>query len=618
MSSGIPDAEGSSTVVKLPTYKGVPAGYQKFRLRFSAYCNAKGFAIGLRPQAVNMPTSETDVTDTDPLVAASKLAYVKANANAVSAYTLALEGDQVFQMVMSATTADWPNGLAHLITDKLEAQYQPHDLVAEIELDAKMQSIIMETNASPLLLFNQIAALQLGYSAPGRVIPDSKFYPLIIRVAPHQYDDVIQTALEAGTVSLDSIQTAMMKKYRFIIAKNPKLGVAPAIRSPFEGKSPNETGLMDVPDIICYKCRAEGHKANDPNCPLKSKPYAGSAGRNGSQGGRGNGKFRGECNHCGMRGHKASDCFEKSENAGRRPRNWKSKMTGVANGAAINDDYTPSELNAVAIDVDWSSCRSCDREIDRSEVGLMAVMPSQPTLALLNDPNIFVGDNGATCDSTASDYGMYDCIESVTNADSRIMSDKKSTEALNITVVPINSLDFEVGEDDTADAESVTSVIENEEPDDEDESQEVPIAEDAPISAVITRNGRVSVTPQRLLKVFKLLHIKAMHRAMAYIVSYPSRGYVLNPKRRWNSKPDSIEFEISEEADSEYTRHVKLSLLHEMKEVGIIKTVWCPRWDNPADMFTKNLAGKVSKYREFLDDPDFNKYRETLFGKDEY
>ena len=248
----------------------------------------------------------------------------------------------------------------------------------------------------------------------------------------------------------------------------------------------------------------------------------------------------------------------------------------------------------------------------------MAVMPSQPTLALLNDPNIFVGDNGATCDSTASDYGMYDCIESVTNADSRIMSEKKSTEALNITVVPINSLDFEVGEDDTADAESVTSVIENEEPDDEDESQEVPIAEDAPVRAVITRNGRVSVTPQRLLKVFKLLHIKAMHRAMAYIVSNPSRGYVLNPKRRWNSKPDSIEFEISEEADSEYTRHVKLSLLHEMKEVGIIKTVWCPRWDNPADMFTKNLAGKVSKYREFLDDPDFNKYRETLFGKDEY
>ena len=132
MSSGIPDAEGSSTVVKLPTYKGVPAGYQKFRLRFSAYCNAKGFVIGLKPQAVNMPTSETDVTDTDPLVAASKLAYVKANANAVSAYTPALEGDQVFQMVMSATTADWPNGLAHLITDKLVAQYQSHDLVAEI------------------------------------------------------------------------------------------------------------------------------------------------------------------------------------------------------------------------------------------------------------------------------------------------------------------------------------------------------------------------------------------------------------------------------------------------------------------------------------------------------
>jgi hypothetical protein len=31
-------------------------------------------------------------------------------------------------------------------------------------------------------------------------------------------------------------------------------------------------------------------------------------------------------------------------------------MTSEANGAAINDDYTPSELNAVAIDEVWSSC----------------------------------------------------------------------------------------------------------------------------------------------------------------------------------------------------------------------------------------------------------------------
>ena len=106
-----------------------------------------------------MPTSETDITDTDPKIAAIKKAYVKANANAVSVYTLALEGDQVFQMVMSAITPDWPNGLAHMITDKLKAQYQPQDLVADIEMEANMQRITMDTHESPLLLFNQIAAL---------------------------------------------------------------------------------------------------------------------------------------------------------------------------------------------------------------------------------------------------------------------------------------------------------------------------------------------------------------------------------------------------------------------------------------------------------------------------
>ena len=30
------------------------------------------------------------------------------------------------------------------------------------------------------------------------------------------------------------------------------------------------------------------------------------------------------------------------------------------------------------------------------------------------------------------------------------------------------------------------------------------------------------------------------------------------------------------------TRHVKLNFLRELKEAGIIKTVWFPGWDNPS------------------------------------
>jgi hypothetical protein len=35
-------------------------------------------------------------------------------------------------------------------------------------------------------------------------------------------------------------------------------------------------------------------------------------------------KFKGECNQCGKKGHKFSDCWEEDTNKNNRPNNWKS------------------------------------------------------------------------------------------------------------------------------------------------------------------------------------------------------------------------------------------------------------------------------------------------------
>ena len=54
----------------------------------------------------------------------------------------------------------------------------------------------------------------------------------------------------------------------------------------------------------------------------------------------------------------------------------------------------------------------------------------------------------------------------------------------------------------------------------------------------------------RSLKGASPLHIKAMHRVMAFVVNSPLRGFVLKPKRRWNGKADGLLFIISGDADS--------------------------------------------------------------------
>ena len=38
-------------------------------------------------------------------------------------------------------------------------------------------------------------------------------------------------------------------------------------------------------------------------------------------------QFKGRCSHCGVIGHKAVDCWERDDNKGKRPENWKSKST---------------------------------------------------------------------------------------------------------------------------------------------------------------------------------------------------------------------------------------------------------------------------------------------------
>jgi len=92
--------EGTS--IKMPTFDGSAANYQRFKLRFRAYANAKNFILALSRPSISsaMPKDYKD-TATE-----TKKKFLKANSNAISAYTLALEGDQVFQMIAGEITKD--------------------------------------------------------------------------------------------------------------------------------------------------------------------------------------------------------------------------------------------------------------------------------------------------------------------------------------------------------------------------------------------------------------------------------------------------------------------------------------------------------------------------------
>jgi len=79
----------------------------------------------------------------------------------------------------------------------------------------------------------------------------------------------------------------------------------------------------------------------------------------------------------------------------------------------------------------------------------------------------------------------------------------------------------------------------------------------------------------RSMKGASYLHVKALHRDMAYVCNTPKRGYFLNPKDKWDGNPNSYNLRMSGEADADFakdplTRRSVSSNVARLEEVPVI------------------------------------------------
>ena len=106
----------------------------------------------------------------------------------------------------------------------------------------------------------------------------------------------------------------------------------------------------------------------------------------------------GKCHNCGKPGHHAQDCWEKEDNKSKHPVYFK---PASEKGNTTVDGGRKVEVLLSSMEAEQK------HEKHNSEV-VMSSMTFPAKLGLLDDPNVWIADTGATVHSTSHASGMVD------------------------------------------------------------------------------------------------------------------------------------------------------------------------------------------------------------------
>ena len=103
-------------------------------------------------------------------------------------------------------------------------------------------------------------------------------------------------------------------------------------------------------------------------------------------------RFKGKCSLCGKEEHRAADCLEDPNNAGRKPAWYKAKKAREVAAAAVDSNV---ELCMMGI---MTQC-------DDQHLVQPRTMELPNTTNMLNNPNVFIADSGTTVHMVFSTEG---------------------------------------------------------------------------------------------------------------------------------------------------------------------------------------------------------------------
>ena len=387
-----------STSVKVPVFNGDEKNFQSWWIKFQAYARVKGFHQVLTDAGIAIDENDIEIYELKEKYGSSgsnvrtsdeekQLRLAKKNLLAMAHLTMAFGTEALLNKIASACTSEWPGGLAHRLVALLKEKCAPKDRMAGVERQRKLNKVELKAGDDPAKLFEQLKAIDNQFSDLTHGLTEDDKIGVILDKGADEYGLILaNTAREKGSgLTLDDLEEAMKVQWR--ITKSSK--------SESQGARKSEFSLAAFAGK-CYNCGQTGHKAD--KCPNKN------GNKNKDKGENGSGKresFQGKCRLCGKQGHKAAQCWNDDKNSSKRP-SWFNKEAGMA--APSGSEGTSREFLLMALEMD-------------------------ATAKLLEDPNVFIGDTGASSDTTSSDLGFRNArkasrSDSITDASGHDLSGK--------------------------------------------------------------------------------------------------------------------------------------------------------------------------------------------------
>jgi gag-polypeptide of LTR copia-type len=383
-----------SLVSKLPPFTGRKEDFVMRLAKFTALATMGSFSLAIARSSngtfgeADCPADEAAAAVLDPTIAGDRLKIAAWNRNNKAFAALALcMPNKLFRIIAASA------GSAATVMKLLYHEYKPDDNISRVEAERKYAAIKLQENGNPRYLSQRFA--EIAHQHPNAAASDAKMISIILAAAPTMYQSILATqqiAKGAACTAEDLIE-AMEMLYRqrgggnsrSINNHNSELAMAaPGNRAP-----------------KCWNCNKPGHKSSKCRAPstnnkLRTGRTSNSRGNNRGTGDSNN-RYRRDivCNECGLRGHLRERCFCLNENASKRPANWKPPAGYQPSGGGTSEEQGQ-------VSIESNSCNGY--ELLLCQIDRPFSFPQH--LDLLRDPNIWIGDTGASTHSTPHMHGL--------------------------------------------------------------------------------------------------------------------------------------------------------------------------------------------------------------------